>query len=99
MLPLDPHIEVVNLKFPQYIPIEETEVQVLKLSAILFKEKFYNNYCYLELKNDGQVELSLFKSDNKNFDKIEDDFLENKVTFKIENVKETEIIIYSLSVN
>lgn len=96
MLPLDPHIEIVNQKFPQYIPIEETKAQVFNQAAVLFKEKFQNNYCYLELKEGETIELTLFKSDYKHFDKIEDDFLQNGVSFKIINIKQTEIIIYSL---
>ena len=97
MLPLDPHIEIVNLKFPKYVPIEETDSKVFNQSAVLFREKFQNNYCYLELKKDGTIELSLFKSDYKHFYKIEDDYLKNAVLFKIKDVNQTEIIIHSLS--
>lgn len=96
MLPLTPHIEVVNLKFPQYIPIEETELQVFDLSGVLFRAKFQNNYCYLKLKNDKKIELSFFKSDWKQFDKIEQDYLETAIRFNIIDINQTEIIIYSL---
>lgn len=98
MLPLDPHIEIVNLKFSQYIQIEETEAQIFDLSGVLFRAKFQNNYCYLKLRNDNKIELSFFKSDWKQFDKIEADYLETAIIFKIIDVKQTEIIIFSLDV-
>lgn len=33
MMRLDPHIEIVNLKFPQYILIEETEIIIYSLKC------------------------------------------------------------------
>ena len=97
MLPLDPHIEIVNLKFPKHISIDETDCQALKQEGILFREKYQNNYCYLRLKENRDIELSLFKSDHSEFEKIEDDYLYSAISFKIKDIKQTEIIIHSLS--
>ena len=95
-LPLDPHAEIINSKFPKYIPIEETECQAFNEKGVLFKEPHQNNYCFLRLRPDGFFELSLFKSDQSKFEKIEGDYLYNAITFKIKNELQTKTIIDAL---
>lgn len=84
MKPLDKYIEIANKKFPKYIPIEETDCQSFKLDSVLFREKFQNNYCYLELKGTtGKVIVSFFKCDSSVFDEIESSYLYTAISFEI----------------
>lgn len=96
MKPLDPYIEIIEIKFPKYIPVEETSCQAFKLDAILFREQFQNNYCYLELKSNGKIKLSFFHSDYSKFNDIEFDYLQNAVSFEVENLTCAAIIVGSL---
>ena len=104
MKPLDPHVEIIISKFPEYIPIKETDARVFKQDAVLFRQllpghcqPIKKNYCYLKLLSDGYVQLSLFKSSWNHFEYIEEDYLETAISFKIGNVSTTEAIIYSLT--
>lgn len=47
MLPLDPHIELVNIKFDKYVFIDDTEKQLMKKDTVLFKN-YKNKYCHIE---------------------------------------------------
>ena len=96
MLPLDPHVDVVNTQFPKYVVIEETENQSMNSEGVLFKEKFQNNYCYLRLRESGLIELTLFKSDHSQFEKIESDYLFSGIDFRIKEIEQTKAIINAL---
>lgn len=90
------HIEIVKAKFQQNIVIEETECQSMNPEGFLFKETFENNYCYLRLRPNGIIELSLFKSDYSQFEKIESDYLQLAIDFKIHDIEQTRSIITAL---
>ena len=95
-LPLDDHIEIVSKRFPKYIPIQETKCKAMKEDAVLFKKEYYNEYCYLEKKKGSDcVLITLFKSDWKDFEKIEDDFLEG-FSFTVTDKSETSVIMNTL---
>ena len=96
MLPLDPHVEIVNTQFPKYVVIEETEHQEMNPEGVLFKETFQNNYCYLRLRESGLVELTLFKSDHSQFDQIASDYLFSGIDFRIKEIEQTKAIINAL---
>ncbi|HEY5390729.1 MAG TPA: hypothetical protein VIJ57_01345 [Hanamia sp.] len=95
-LPLDDHIEIVSTRFPKYVPIQETKCNAMKEDAVLFKKEYYNEYCYLEYnKGTGRVSITLFKSDWKDFEKIEGDFLEG-FSFAVKDKSETSVIMNTL---
>ena len=95
-LPLDEHIEIVSKRFPKYVPIQETKCNAMKEHAVLFKKEYYNEYCYLEKKKGSDcVLITLFKSDWKDFEKIEDDFLEG-FSFTVTDKSETSVIMSTL---
>lgn len=80
----------------KYIPIQETKCNALKEHAVLFRKEDYVEYCYLEY-NEGSdnVSITLFKSDWKGFEKIEDDFLE-RFSFAAKDRSETSVIMNTL---
>lgn len=93
---LDEHIEIVLSKFPKYVPIQETKYSVMKEDAVLFKKEHYNEYCYLEYnKRRDSISITLFKCDWKDFEKIEDDFLEG-FSFALKDKSETLVIMNAL---
>ena len=95
-LPLDEHIEIISTRFPKYIPIQETTCNAMKGDAMLFKKEYYNEYCYLEYnKGSDSVSITLFKSDWKDFEKIENDFLEG-FSFVVKDKSETSVIMNTL---
>ena len=95
-LPLTDHIEIVSIKFPKYISIQETKCNVMKRDAVLFRKEYYNEYCYLEYnKGSDCVTITLFKSDRKDFEKIEEDFLEG-FSFAVKDKSETSVIMNTL---
>ena len=68
----------------------------MKEDAVLFKKEYYNEYCYLEYnKGTNRVSITLFKSDWKDFEKIEDDFMEG-FSFAVKDKSETSVIINAL---
>lgn len=95
-LPLDEHIEIITTKFPIYVLIEETEANIMRSDAVLFKKQFYNEYCYLAFDQEsGGATFTLFKCDWPSFEKIEDEFLEG-FSFAVKDKSETLIILNAL---
>ena len=94
--PLDEHVEIVSKRFPKYISIQETKCNAMKEHGVLFKKAYYNEYCYLEYdKRSHCVLITLFKSDWKDFEKTEDDFLKG-FSFAVTDKSETFVIINTL---
>ncbi len=85
-LPLDNFIEKICKRFPKYISVEETKCNVMmrgKHSA-LFRKQHYNEYCFIEF-DEGchSYSLTIFKSDWKDFERIEGDFLNFSFSFAV----------------
>ncbi len=82
MLVLDfiKHIEIIRKKFPKSITIEKTECNSLlngNTDRLLLKKEHYNEYCLAEIpKGTGDFSFTIFKSDWKNFERIESDFMD-----------------------
>lgn len=76
--PLDDFVEIIQKQFPKYVFIEETKENILRMEdSALFKKEGCNEYCFLEYKrNSGNFNITLFKSDSKDFEIIENHFLE-----------------------
>ncbi|MCF6365256.1 MAG: hypothetical protein L3J35_03545 [Bacteroidales bacterium] len=71
----------IQSKFPIKREIENTNSNTF-FRGELFKKEYYNDYCYVKLRK-GYCELSFFQSDNRQFEKIEDDYLDFAINFKI----------------
>lgn len=83
--PLDAYVEIIRKRFPKYIYAEETKCNILRrIYSVLFRKEHYNEYCFLEYnKSCESYSLSFFKSDWKDFEKIETDFLYNSISFAV----------------
>jgi len=71
----------IKSQFPINREIDNTESNTF-FGGELFKNEYYNDYCFVKL-NKGFCEISFFKSDNREIEKIEDDYLDFAVSFKI----------------
>ena len=72
-------IEIIRKRFPVLIDIQETECNSMKNNhdRLLLKKEYYNEYCLVEInKGTQQLGFTIFKSDWKDFSKIESDFME-----------------------
>ena len=72
--------KVLKNKFKIEREIEQTGNDVFR--GDLYKNEYYNDYCFIKLRMKF-CEISFFKCDSRKFEKIEDEFLENSITFKI----------------
>lgn len=77
-LPLDEFVEIIRKRFPKYISPDDTRDNILrKKDSVLFRKEHYNEYLFLEYtRSCDSYSITLFKSDWKDFEKIECDFLE-----------------------
>jgi hypothetical protein len=92
--PLDPFLEVIRKRFPKYISVQETKCNALrKKHSALFRKQHYNDYCFIEY-NEGCsfFSISIFKSDWKDFEKVENDFLDFSFSFAV-TLKDVETIM------
>ena len=72
-------LEMIKKRFPVFVDIQETECNSMMNNhdRLLFKKEYYNEYCLVEIhKGTQQLGFTIFKSDWKDFDKIESDFME-----------------------
>jgi len=70
-------LEIIRKRFPVSVEIKETECDTMKSNhdRLLFKKEHYNYYCLVEVQLGTQdLGITLFKSDWKDFEKIEYDF-------------------------
>jgi len=70
-------LEIIRKRFPISVTIEETEYNSMKNNQdrVLLKKEFYNEYCLVEInKGHQQIYFTIFKSDWKAFEKIENDY-------------------------
>lgn len=92
-------LEIIKKKFPISVEIQETEcnsMMIGNIDRLLFKSKYYNHYCFIEIViKTYELRLTIFKSDHKNFEKIESDFLTG-FCFATKDKKDVNAIINSL---
>ncbi len=95
--PLDPFIELIRKRFPKYISAEETKANVFrKKHSALFRKQHYNDYCFVEYTESCSCfSITIFKSDWKDFEKIEGDFLDFSFSFAV-TLKDVETIMNCL---
>jgi len=98
MKPLDPIIEVVRVKFPKYVPIQETPYNAFDKSGALYKKEHYNDYCFAEMNKESRgFIITLFQCDWKEFERIEDEFVHHSFSFEILYRTQAESILYCLT--
>lgn len=92
-------LEIIRKRFPVSVDIEETEWNLMKkfsYNRILLKKQHYNEYCFVELhKSTNGFGFTIFKSDWKDFEKIETDF-ENGFSFTPKDCTQIEVIMNTL---
>ena len=92
-------LEIIRKRFPVSIDIEETELNMMKkcnYNRILLKKQHYNEYCLVELhKGTNSLGFTIFKSDWKDFEKIENDF-QDGFSFAPKDCTQIEVIINTL---
>jgi|GEM_PF-2283843 len=91
-------LEMIKNRFPVSVEIKETECNTMKSNhdRLLFKKEHYNDYCLVEVHNGTQgLGITLFKSDWKDFEKIECDFMEG-FSFAPKDKSETFVIMNTL---
>ena len=95
--PLDPFIEVIRKRFPKFINAEETKQNIFrKKHSALFRKQHYNDYCFLEYTESCSCfSITIFKSDCKDFEKIEGEFLDFSFSFAV-TLKDVETIMNCL---
>lgn len=83
--PLDAFAKVIRKSFHKSIFVEETKCNVLrKKHSLLFRKQHYNDYCFLEYTESCSCySITIFKSDWKDFEKIEGDFLDFSFSFAV----------------
>jgi len=93
------HLEIVRTKFPVSVDIQETECNSMtngNHDRMLLKKEYYNEYCLVEIqKGTEQFHLTIFKSDWKDFERIESDFMYG-FSFVPKDSTETFVIINAL---
>lgn len=92
-------IRIVEKKFPIKIEILKTECDSMTSGyddSLLFRRSYYNDYCLLSIRQISKLPvITLFHSDHKNFERIENDYLDG-IVFIPNNDKEISIIIKTL---
>jgi len=83
--PLDDYVDIIRKRFPKYISIEETKCNAMKQKyCALFRQEHYNEYCFIEYYEGSEsYSITLFQSDWKDFERIESDFLNFKISFSV----------------
>lgn len=93
------HLEIIMKRFPKLITIDETEcnsMQDCNHDRLLFKKEYYNEYCLVEIpKGVDDLSLTIFKSDWKDFERIESDFIVG-FSFAPKDKSETFVIMNTL---
>jgi len=92
-------LEIIRKRFPVSIDIQETECNLMlngNSDRLLLKKEFYNEYCFVEIqKGTNGLGFTIFKSDWKDFEKIESDFQEG-FSFAVKDKSEVFAIMNTL---
>lgn len=92
-------LEIIRKRFPVSIDIQETECNLMlngNSDRLLLKKEFYNEYCFVEIqKGTNGLGFTIFKSDWKDFEKIESDFQEG-FSFAVKDKSEVFTIMNTL---
>lgn len=84
-LPLDAFVEIIRKRFPKYISPDDTKCNIFrKKDCVLFRKEHHNEYCLLKYtRGCDSYSITLFKSDWKDWERIEGDFLNNSFSFAV----------------
>lgn len=92
-------LEIIRKRFPVSVDIKNTEYNLMKKGnyySMLLKKQHYNEYCLIEIhKGTNSFGFTIFKSDYKDFEKIETDF-GNGFSFAPKDCTQIEVVINTL---
>lgn len=68
--------KIILKRFSKIVDLSLIESSIfIKRNSTLFRKEHYNEYCFLEYtKGSESYSITIFKSDYKSFEKIENDF-------------------------
>lgn len=92
-------LEIIRKRFPVSVDIKNTECNLMKNGnyySMLLKKQHYNEYCFVEIhKATNGFGFTIFKSDWKDFEKIENDF-QYGFSFAPKDCTQIEVIMNTL---
>ena len=90
-------IEIIQVKFPIKVEIEETPLNLFDKNGALFKRDSDNSYCFIEPTERKQIFITLFHSDWIPFEKIENNYIDTRMFFSFTEPSSLKILIEALA--
>jgi len=92
-MPLTKYIQQIERKYPKFTHYN-LDSDVFDPAGALLKKEYYNDYCFIELFDNGNnVRISFFSCDYSDTNKLEVEFVEHSLDFIIDNPDQIKTIV------